>query len=689
MNSDKLHTPINYICLLLSILLSPVAYSQTRFIEKNIYHLRAGDGVEWKNFKGSPQKKLAIHFITKENRTEQTLGLRQEDVKQTWNVQLNGNVLGKLQEDENPLFTYFSIPPSSLKNGQNELVILQADTVADDIRVGAVILENRPLNELLHEATIEISVTLRNSNRLIPAHLTLLNSQRALQPMAVAPDPLLASRSGCIYTGTGKAIFSVPAGNYTLYAGRGFQYGVDSVNIQVKPGDWIKRSLQIEKELPLEGWLSCDTHIHTLTYSGHGDASMVERIITLAGEGIELPVITEHNYCADIDSLSRALNLRQYFTPVPGDEYTTPVGHFTIFPLNPDSLIPDYRANDWNAISGEIGGHSNRIIILNHAQDLHNNFRPFDPRRHIGVAGIELDGWKFPANSMEVMNSSSQQFDIMQLYRDWFGMMNGGNLLTPVGSSDSHDVSRYLVGQARTYIRYNGNDPANIDKTEVLHRLLAGEVMVSFGLIAEMSIDSIYGPGSIVPAAGQVKVSVKVLAPSWTEADSLFLFTNGKKIRSEKIKAKGAKGIKWQGVWTIPVSNQDMFLVAIATGPDPGKPFWPIPKPYQPTSTEWHPRLIGSSGAIWIDADGDGIRTTAHDYASRVLVRHPHDIAGLIRELAAYDEAVSVQAAALLQEQRSLPTADNLDKMLTNAAPVVKAGFALFLHAFIMSQSSY
>jgi hypothetical protein len=95
----------------------------------------------------------------------------------------------------------------------------------------------------------------------------------------------------------------------------------------------------------------------------------------------------------------------------------------------------------------------------------------------------------------------------------------------------------------------------------------------------------------------------------------VFLFANGKKIRSARIVAKGAKGIKWQGKWTIPVSNRDMFLVAIATGPDPHRPFWTIPNPYQPTSPVWNPKLIGSSGAIWIDGDRDGKRTGAYTYA--------------------------------------------------------------------------
>jgi hypothetical protein len=47
-------------------------------------------------------------------------------------------------------------------------------------------------------------------------------------------------------------------------------------------------------------------------------------------------------------------------------------------------------------------------------------------------------------------------------------------------------------------------------------------------------------------------------------------------------------------------------LLAVASGPPVTAPFWRIPKPYQPTSTTWNPRVIGATNPIWIDADGDG-----------------------------------------------------------------------------------
>ncbi|MEO5997493.1 MAG: hypothetical protein ABIN89_12210 [Chitinophagaceae bacterium] len=72
------------------------------------------------------------------------MGLRQEDVKQKWNVLLNSSVLGSLQRDENSMFIYFPIPFNTEKNGKNELGIRQVDTIVDDIRTGEIILLNQP-----------------------------------------------------------------------------------------------------------------------------------------------------------------------------------------------------------------------------------------------------------------------------------------------------------------------------------------------------------------------------------------------------------------------------------------------------------------------------------------------------------------------------------------------------------------
>src|SRR5439155_5589537 len=137
----------------------------------------------------------------------------------------------------------------------------------------------RPIDQVLSEASVEIDVADTGRSARVsdpaaptPCRITVVNRDGALMTVGARSNDHLAVRPGVVYTSTGQARFGLPAGEYTIYAGRGFDYGLDSTTIQVKAGDMLKKSLAIRREVPLEGYVSCDTHIHTLTYSGHGDA---------------------------------------------------------------------------------------------------------------------------------------------------------------------------------------------------------------------------------------------------------------------------------------------------------------------------------------------------------------------------------------------------------------------------------
>src|SRR5207244_4646666 len=130
-----------------------------------------------------------------------------------------------------------------------------------------------------------------------------------------------------------------PAGNYTVYAGRGFEYSLAKADVRITAGETAERTLTICREVSTPDYIACDTHIHTLTHSGHGDASIGERMITLAGEGIELPIATDHNVQIDYQPHAEQLGVRRYFMPVVGNEVTTALGHFNVFPTTPAAQI--------------------------------------------------------------------------------------------------------------------------------------------------------------------------------------------------------------------------------------------------------------------------------------------------------------------------------------------------------------
>ncbi|HZL91795.1 MAG TPA: CehA/McbA family metallohydrolase, partial [Pirellulaceae bacterium] len=654
-----------FVTLAVAILLGPLSsggHCQDRRLPPlrltdRLHHLRIDAPREWSDFPEKPEAAfLELKFAAARPTGEWTLIVRQQDVKQTWLVQVNGKELARLPIDENDMVVYFAVPAEMLADGDNVVRVAQGpgSKQADDVRIGQIALDPRSRSEVLSEATVEVEVRDSESGELLPARITVLNRDGALQSVGAGSNDHLAVRPGIVYTGDGRAKFGLPAGKYTLYAGRGFEYSLDMADIEVTAGQTLHRTLQIRREVPTEGFVACDTHVHTLTHSGHGDATVQERMITLAAEGIELPIATDHNVHINHEPFARQMHVRQYFTPVIGNEVTTGVGHFNIFPVRADAAVPDFRPTDWKTIFANIYKTPDvKVVILNHARDLHSGVRPFGPKLHNAVVGENLEGWQLRANAMEVINSGAVQTDPMQLFRDWMANLNRGRMLTPVGGSDSHDVGRHFVGQGRTYIRARDDDPAAINIDEAVNNFVQGRVMVSYGLLTELTVDGRFGPGELAPATGEtIDIAVRVLGPHWVRAEKVTLYANGQPIRESAIVNDGTKstlfdGIPWTGDWKIPRPKHDVHLVAIAQGPGINGLFWKTAKPYQPTSPGFQSQVIGTSGAVWIDADGDGRRTPAFDYAQRLVAASDGNLSALLKALADYDEAVAAQAAHL------------------------------------------
>jgi hypothetical protein len=136
----------------------------------------------------------------------------------------------------------------------------------------------------------------------------------------------------------------------------------------------------------------------------------------------------------------------------------------------------------------------------------------------------------------------------------------------------------------------------------------------------------------------------------------------------------------------LPRFHHDVHLVAIASGPGVRELYWPIARPYQPTSSIVNPRVLGSTGAVWLDADGDGARTSAFTYARRLLREAKGEWPALVRSLSDYDEAVAAQAASLLQARGISPTTAEVREAARKAGPRVERAFQAYAEAWRESQ---
>jgi hypothetical protein len=603
--------------LLLTI--SPFITCASERVIINSERIRLGDpeSPEWEWFENDPGRSgpLELGFQAKVNPQEATLFIRQSDVKLEWRVHLNGKLLGKLFLMEEELTYAMPLPPDSLRDGENVLTILPPIGSADDIVLRDIILDPRPVKEAIHQATLEVQVR-EQTGRRIPCRITIVDENGALAPLLAAPGETLAVRPGVVYTGNGTARIGLRAGHYKVYASRGFEYGMASQQVDVSAGATVPISFEITREVPTPGLVSCDTHIHTLTLSGHGDSTLDERMLTIAGEGVELPIATEHNLHADYTEAAERSGMARYFTPVRGNEVTTTVGHFNIFPVEPGAAVPNPKLTDWLEIMKAIHATPGvQVVLLNHPRSVHNRFVPFGPENFDAETGESKGRIELSFDGLEVINSGAQQTDYMLVFRDWFALLNRGIRVTAVGASDSHDVSRFIVGQARTYIAASDEDPGHIEISTACKSLLVGRAYVSMGLLPLITVDERYTVGDLATRLPQqVRVRVKVLGPSWVRAEKVELFANGTKIQESAVDSKraAAAGEKAEITWTIPRPAKDTYVVAIVTGPAVTTPFWAMTRPYQPASRKWQGRAIGATNPVWLDADGDGRFTAAN-----------------------------------------------------------------------------
>ncbi len=637
---------------LLSLLAAGVEiFAQTRVLDATRYHLGTEGFPEWQEFIGKKPhgRMLEVRFEAQRNESEQTLLIRQRDVKQGWQVQLNGRRLGSLVTQETSLVHALAVPPGALRDGMNVLAILPP-TAVDDIVVGDFRLVFAPLKKTLAQATISVRVTDSDTQAGLPCRLTIVDAEGSLAALlpGTTNQTELAARPGVLYTRDGSASAGLLPGNYTLFASRGFEFSVATQAVTLVAGQTQTVALTIRREVPTHGWVAADTHIHTFTKSRHGDATEDERMLTIAGEGIELAIATDHNVHSDYREAAQRTRTSDRFTAVSGNEVTTKAGHFNAFPIQPGSSVADFSTTNWGTLLAGIRATPGvQVITLNHPRDLHSGFVPLGLANFNPVSGAPLRGQEFSFDGLEVVTSAAMQSDIMLLFHDWFALLNHGHRITALGSSDTHDVSRFILGQARTYVRCNDTNPAAINVNEACRSLREGRALVSFGLLADLVVNERSEVGDLA-LHGQrgVTAVVTVLGPAWVQADRVELFANGVRVADQKLSP--ASGVtKARVAFKLPRLKHDVHLVAIASGPGVTAPFWETPRPYQPSSKTFLSRVLGATNPVRVDGDGDGKFTHARAYAEQLVKRHGTDAVKLFPVLADYDEAVAAQAASL------------------------------------------
>src|SRR6185295_3264016 len=195
--------------------------------------------------------------------------------------------------------------------------------VTKNLTIERVALFKKPLRELLNLRPVSVTVTDEDTGKAVPARISIVDSRGDGAELFYVSHTNIAARSGIIYTPGTKTSFELPEGNYKLFATRGMEWSLAQQAVSLGAGQPVQVDFRIRRQVDTKGFIAADTHIHNINFSGHGDATVDERMLTLAGEGVELAVATDHNHVTDYRPYQNKWQLNSYFTSLFNDAMTT------------------------------------------------------------------------------------------------------------------------------------------------------------------------------------------------------------------------------------------------------------------------------------------------------------------------------------------------------------------------------
>ncbi|MCR9232690.1 MAG: CehA/McbA family metallohydrolase [bacterium] len=577
-------------------------------------------------------------FSAHANPTEFTLlfdlKLQKQSSGSYWNVFINDQDLGRLEANTRQIGADkkadgfqrvgYTVPAEVLKTGENTLAITGKGQPA---AVRNFVLDPRPLKQALQLGTVTVKVQ-TPEGQPVPARLTIVNASGELPHLYNASQPTTAVRPGILYTlGTGDT-FELPPGKYTLYATRGMEWGYDEQSIVVNYDQPQSHTMVISREVDTTGFIACDSHIHTLPGSGHGNATFEERMITIAGEGIEVAVATDHNHISDYRPFQKSTGTQSHFHAISGDEVTTRNGHFTAFPFDPDKAVPGgvkgrnplFLENDnWGELIADMRLKGAEVIILNHPYWPSIPDGPFGRFRFNRRTGNRGEGPDFNFNGYEVVQPANKIPDFYYALEDWMSLLNRGSRLTAVGATDSHTVND-PVGQARTYLKSTTDKVSEIVPREVYDAFTQGRAVASAGIFADLSLQGQYQMGDLVPVnaihadkntGSKLTATLRVASPSWVQPREAMIYVNGKQVGHQTIKTESNQPTDQTLTFSLELPPHDAYVVAFVLGDGITLPGW----------TTYGKASQAITNPIFLDVDGDGKYSAPRETAQRLIAK--------------------------------------------------------------------
>ncbi|MCZ7584840.1 MAG: CehA/McbA family metallohydrolase [Deltaproteobacteria bacterium] len=414
--------------------------------------------------------------------------------------------------------------------------------------------------------------------------------------------PPNADEDDLVYLAACNAVVPVRPGDYTVTVSRGFEYELVRENVTITAGAETELTGTLEHSVDSTGLLSGDFHVHAVfSFDAHDLGP--ERVTQLAAEGLELPVVTEHDVQVDFQPYVEEVGLEAWLHVVLGSEISPTIGHFNAWPLFHPEGRPDYYSLPFEVYDDTMtairryefpemfefarNDYGAQIVQINHPGGY---FAYLGYDKDVGVGALDPDEWTADFEALEVFTGRPTG-----LTAEWFSFLDQGLAFTMTGNSDSHSRWKRL-GSPRNVFAMPTDDPETADAQDMIDAIAAHRNQVSAGPLISFSIDgeSIGGFVTGLDAGTDVDLDIVVQAPLWIDVDYLKVYSNhGTVVYDESLTPTGTV-VRFDDTVTLAAGEDAYFVVeaghtSAKLGPvDPGFAVRAITNP------------------IWVDVDGNG-----------------------------------------------------------------------------------
>ncbi|MBI5524705.1 MAG: CehA/McbA family metallohydrolase [Deltaproteobacteria bacterium] len=383
-----------------------------------------------------------------------------------------------------------------------------------------------------------------------------------------------------VFGGGGPGTIALPPGDYEVSVTRGFEYTTYQGNFTVTAGAETRLPVTLDHAVDTTGWMSTDGHAHAGP-SADNRIPIPERIRTVAAEGLDVAISTDHEFVSDWRPGIEETGLDGWVATVVGQEVTASIPeHTNIY----GGLTPRY---DLDARGGYVRwfGHNiaeiyslervrgAKVNQFNHPRgyiemigyDVTTGLPALEDPTALGLAaGAELWDWDFDA--VELQNGPAPIFGAQGeagMFDYWMSFLNLGHKVTAMGNSDAHDYE--IVGTPRDYFPASTEDPRSFSEDELVKAVKEGRVVVSTGAFARILANGSAGVGDLVTDTdGEIDLNVHIEAIPEIDVTYFKVYVNCDQVLKVAA-ADPAAVVKFDGTVTVPIAK-DSHVVAVGFG---------------------------------------------------------------------------------------------------------------------------